>query len=159
MVIGACEAYEQSYWSSLKWLRTDIHTYSISTYRLGSSGRMGRVKSVDQNIIALKRSCVIFGQRLTQRASLSYDWKIWTEIHFNGCLLSANKNIAAGSGWNSLGNNQCWRGLGWRRGEFWSSGEVCARNIWEAPSEKVQAAALTGVDQVCREQRKLLACN
>ena len=46
MVIGVCEAYEKSYWSSLKWLRTSTHTYSISTYRLGPSGRMGRVKSL-----------------------------------------------------------------------------------------------------------------
>ena len=55
MVIGVCEAYEQSYSSSLKWWLTHIHphihTYSISTYRLGPSGRMGRVKMIQKKYL------------------------------------------------------------------------------------------------------------
>ena len=39
-----CEASEQCYWSSLKWWRKDIVSYSNSTFGLGSSVSVGWVK-------------------------------------------------------------------------------------------------------------------
>ena len=42
--IGVCEASEQCYWSSLKWWRKDIVSYSNSTFGLGSSVSVGWVK-------------------------------------------------------------------------------------------------------------------